>query len=485
MLVLLIAVAGVRASWLGAAYFAGLADVRRHHVETAWLIYAVVLLGAAVFWNTRRADTVPALPVAAPARWWIAPALVACSMVLYWPALRVGLLSDDFVLLARAAETKFLDRDWIYVRPVPLLIWSGVTAMLPDAAVPATLHVVNVVLHGVNAALVFALVRRLAVESDAAALTAAVMFLTFPLNVEAVVWCAGVFDVLLTTVLLAAVLIALGPPTSRRTGALVALTITALLTKETGVITPGVLALAAFHHGRNRAAWVPVGAAGLITLLYLMVRAIAYGPPPVVLPASGYELKEMLTRPFAALAIPLHEFVITRAPLVPIVMAALWPGVLGLMAVRWKRSKGTTWQDIGLLAGVLLSTLPLMTLLYVGTDLQGARYLYFAASLAAVLLARTLWSAPIPGGRYAAAAAAVTMIAVGGVVTRLHVKPWIQAAVVRDRTIGSALEGGGRCEELAIAGVPDVVDGAYVFRNGFEEACRAAAGTTARAYPPR
>ena len=74
--------------------------------------------------------------------------------------------------------------------------------VLGDTGSPIALHVLSIVLHGANAALVSMLARRIDLQA-AAAVAAGLLFLTFPWNVEAVVWPAAMPDLLATTCALA------------------------------------------------------------------------------------------------------------------------------------------------------------------------------------------------------------------------------------------------------------------------------------------
>ena len=468
--------AAARASWLGFAYFTGLGDVERHHVETAWLLYAAALGVSAFAASRKSAQPTFSRPSPASSReWLLLIAMIGVAGVIYATALRIGLLSDDFVSLDRARNSRFLDPAWPYIRPIPLLVWAAIDAGLPPGWVPVALHALNVALHGVNATLVYAITRRLGMMEEAA-LAAAFIFLVFPLNVEAVAWCSGIFDLLMATILLVLALVGRKPITATSTIVVVLLTAAAVLTKESGVVAPGVLALAVISRGCDRASARAIAAASGLVVVYLACRPLFDMPPASLLPASGYQAKEMLTRPFAALAMPVHDLVTARTRLVPASIAMLWPIAFIVAAIHWRRSPRDARIDIGLCASVLLSTLPLLTMLHVGSDLQGARYLYFGSAAAAIFLGRSVLG-PNREGRRIAGAVVIALIAGEYALLRHHLEPWRQAADIRDRVLGEVVGGHPACEERAAHGLPDSVNGAYIFRNGFEQACRRAALT--------
>ena len=67
---------------------------------------------------------------------------------------------------------------------------------------------------------------------------------------------------------------------------------------------------------------------------------------------------------------------------------------------------------------------------------------------------------------------AVSLIALFAVATRSHQSAWIAAAHERDRVLAAFRDGHIDCAAVEVRGLPDHVQGAYVFRNGFNEAVR-------------
>src|SRR4029450_3755562 len=86
------------------------------------------------------------------------------------------------------------------------------------------------------------------------------------------------------------------------------------------------------------------------------------------------------------------------------------------------------------------------------------------------------WILPVAG-------TAIVLAAIAGVAgTRWHQRPWVDAAVLRDRVLADVMRLGDemRCTaaETEVADLPDATNGAYVFRNGFGEALAAALPAT-------
>ena len=127
-------------------------------------------------------------------------------------------------------------------RPSIFVMWRALLAIAPETAV--ALHAANVVLHGVNAFLVSRLAGAIGL-SRGVALCAGALFLAYPAAVEAVAWPSGVQDVLMTTCVLIVLVVAIASRSqlARISWACAALLV-ALLTKETAIAAPALLARA-------------------------------------------------------------------------------------------------------------------------------------------------------------------------------------------------------------------------------------------------
>ena len=128
---------------------------------------------------------------------------------------------------------------------------------------------------------------------------------------------------------------------------------------------------------------------------------------------------------------------------------------------------------IGVLAalGTLVCIAPAIRLFGITPDLQGTRYVYLAGAWWSIALAAAL----LDGWDTRSLRVATTAIAVLGIVsaasvTRRHLEPWTTARAVRDRVLQRLIAMPPTCLQAAAAGVPDNVAGAYVFRNGLNEA---------------
>jgi hypothetical protein len=470
-----------RAVWLAWQYY--FAGAPRYRVESAMI--ALVIVGAVVLVLRRdepRADDggpseggphVEGVdPGDAPlARVWL-PAFILAAVVLYQRSITIGFLSDDYTLRAMAQSDNLGSTSGWFFRPVPLLLWRGILSVVDT---PVVLHVLNIVLHGVNAFLVAALGFAMGMRRQTA-LGAAALFLTFPALPEAVVWAAGIQDVLMTTMALAAVVIcARQTPLSGWRIALVGgLLILGFGSKETAVCIPVLIALCCVTRERLRRDTALYAAVAGITVLYLAVRLpMGIGSDYLGAP-TRYFFKQMIVIAFGTLAAPWRIPVSSLEQWLSCAAVVLTVFLLGYACMTWRRSDRRLHRDIRLALWVLASIAPVFSFFFIGPTLEGARYLYLAAGawtlIVADLIAAVSEQVRHPWRLFGAAIATIAVIF--AVSVQREIRVWRQAADLRDRVLADAhgaIERAG-CAHPTFSGVPDSVNGAYVFRNGFSEA---------------
>ncbi len=186
-------------------------------------------------------------------------ALLAAALVLaavaatFWPALSSDLVLDDPYLsvknpyvqslggLARIFSRDImgassLEETSAYYRPVAMA--SFLVNRLVTGNSPGSYHAGNLVLHAVNACLLGLLLARSAPQRRGlAVLGPTLLFAVAPVNVEAVAWISGRFDLLGTTFLLAALAVNTWPRARARVAA-VLLVATSLFCKESFIVAP-------------------------------------------------------------------------------------------------------------------------------------------------------------------------------------------------------------------------------------------------------
>jgi Flp pilus assembly protein TadD len=177
---------------------------------------------------------------------------LAIAFLLYSPALRGAFVLDDLPLGLAAARPDPL-QNWMW-RPRPVLMLSYGLNQLLFGPSPAAYHAVNVVIHALNACLVFLVICRLLERAKwserqvrVAAAVGALVFLVHPLQTESVSYIAGRSESLAATFLLLAYAVFLHDRqvaiSWSRALAVIALFAVAVKTKEIAVSLAGILVL--------------------------------------------------------------------------------------------------------------------------------------------------------------------------------------------------------------------------------------------------
>ena len=479
----LVAVLAARACIFFARYILGLGGTQRFHVESA----ATLFVALGILSMVSRARRIPQTPLAANERlnaapWWSWGLFCALSLALYWPAIQVGFLSDDYVLTERALRGDLTAFNTQGFRPVPLLIWS---LLLRAGAGARGLHLLNILLHGTNAFLVSQVVRGL-IPGRTASPVAGLIVLVSPLAPEAVVWCSGLFDLTATTFGLVSILACRRCVDHRRWmyGLLfVASATVAILCKETAVIVPGLVALDAWsRRALSKRLVIGLGLLSSALAVYGVVRVVA--APGGRVPISAFMLQRYLFSIFGSSASPWHVEVAQWQPSIPILYGAFLLSIAASFFIRPATAQSV--RIAGMAAGwMLLGALPTFTFLVVLPDLQGARYMYFPTVGWAILLAVGTHDVGTGlRGRVQLLAVGV-MLALSTVGVRRHLEPWQGAAAERTRIEQAARTNPDltQCHAVTLDGLPDSNAGAYVFRNGAEVAFARDAGLVVSAGP--
>lgn len=226
--------------------------------------------------------------------------LIALTLVLFFPAVRSGyFVVDDLPLVEairksshRSLSDFFQPVTGTYYRPL-----MGISYTLDEwlwEMKPATMHMENILIHAINAILVFLLVRRLTSRQSPPSpylpFLAASLFVIHPANTESINWISGRSDPLATLFSLLAVylfLLALQHRTYWPLWLAAFLTLTGALAKEVALfMLPGFIltlqllkpAPAGFMHSEPGRRWrifacLPFLAAGLF---YGFLRSAAY-----------------------------------------------------------------------------------------------------------------------------------------------------------------------------------------------------------------
>lgn len=467
--------AAVRAAFLLVAMEWHVDGVQRFHVEAAALLFVALSLIARALSPPRSADA-ERRPGVLPDAVAVAIAL-GLALFLYARALHIGLLSDDWVLVQRVTSRQFGAVSTGLFRPVPLMVWALLLKMGGGAT---ALHLFNVLVHGVNAYLVYRLVAGWFTDKVVGA-TAGLLFLATPLATEPVTWCSGVFDLCALFFCLSTLLIARRVQSSPAAfiGAC-GCGVVALLCKESAVVIPGLLVIdVTIRRSATRATAALIVTLTVLSVVYAGARLfLAFGTarPPV----SRYIVQRALFNTFGALAIPL-----------PATMSHVWLVAVGVLVLGLTANLLLLDRTVGNFRPLLLATwslacvVPVYPILFVSTDLEGSRYLYESmAGWAALLGAMGLGGSSV---RRTFAMSALCLLLVSDVAGgRRQLQSWESAAALRDSVQAAARANDTmrHCEAVAVDGLPDSVSGAYVLRNGGSELLQSV-GVTVGTAPPR
>ena len=147
----------------------------------------------------------PAPPGSRNSVWLLAMLLVLMTIAAHWPATRCDFINydDDLYVTSNARVQNGLTLEnvkWAFINPVnsnwhPLTMMSHMLDCQMFNLKPWGHHLVNVLFHAFNAALVFLLLRQLSRASWRSLLVAA-LFAVHPLHVESVAWISERKDVL-------------------------------------------------------------------------------------------------------------------------------------------------------------------------------------------------------------------------------------------------------------------------------------------------
>ncbi len=299
-------------------------------------------------------------------------------------------------------------------------------------------HLTSVLLHALNAALVYLVARRIGCHAPAA-LVGALLFAVHPIHTEAVAWITARVDVLATTFTLLALLAfarlrAQGRARSRDVwGMAIAIAVCAFAaaaSKEPGVVVPALIVAAAMIPSAHaaitdRTVWSGVAASSAGVLAYLALRQVndAGGAEHLAAPSAAN-----LGRLFLAFG-----FYVERL-LVPVGLCAYLPevpggatvvafAILGLVAVALvARAPRARFAVLWILAALAPSML--VVLADISVTAVAERYLYLPSVGLALLAAIALAARP-PLWRLAPASVAiVAVLALLATATVLRNRVW-------------------------------------------------------------
>lgn len=418
-----------------------------------------------------------------------------CGLGLYHRSLGAGLLSDDFGLLGRLRSDGFFAAWGLgnggFFRPLTVATFWLDSRVWGDNA--AMMHVENVILHAANSTLVFLITGRVlrdaALGTTSMAVGAGLIFLAHPSHSEAVSWVSGRGDLLAAFFVLLCLLWGIGYLNYGRRALLAASSsalFAGLLCKESALAAPGMLAACAgvvwlIPGDRNRRTRVLAlaGASLTATALYLAARYVALGAL-----LTGDQGASRLAHGMGGL-IGSFKRQVLRTVLPALDVSTTWP-LVGFISIALLlvigtglviRAAGRTesirpfWITIAALALAYLAALvPVVGSRVSIIDSEGERFLYLATAPYAVAMACA--AALVIGHENRGRSAGVllyTLCAACAMSLQAATTRWQRAGEYARQTI-EIVRGESRGRRILLLNLPDSYEGAFVLRNGIEEA---------------
>ncbi len=413
-------------------------------------------------------------------------------------------LSDDFVQIGKVLHGDF-SVSWGqehggFFRP--LFIWSYVIDSRIWGTRPFGYHLTNLILHGLNAFLVFKLalrvLQRLAPRSSGetgVAIAAAALFLLHPSHTEAVIWISGRADLIATCFILASLLAYFAYANGARTSQLIAsLTcfVLALLAKESAICLPFLILVVSVtqpvRSGKTNSQILKEFAlflsilAGFVVIRALFIGSLigGYGTTQHLNFSPGWIRDRLLEASVRSVLPPLpitwlsFLFKPLQSPIFfLIVVVAIAAIATGGVARRWSfNAPERKFQNRFLLTLIVLflvSLLPVINLRLSLYKTLGERFLYLPTVFACLLIAYVC-SLLIRNRKVAL----VLLISVLGFCSWSLYQTnmiWREAAKL-SHNVTADLTSSSSDDQILILNAPDNLRGVPVFHNGLPEALK-------------
>lgn len=429
-----------------------------------------------------RTGAAPASPEATRLAAALTASVILISGVSFARSLSFSFLSDDFIIVARAAAQtpasllEFFTKaagDGFY-RPLGAVsfaldsLWAGFD--------PVRWHVSTLALHAVNAVLVLWLAWRSG-ASRFAGLFAAALFVVHGSRPETAVWIASRYDLLATVFVLAGLLFFLRARGAVGLGGMMWHTaaflsmVLALLSKESALIFPVLLLVVApLDRANRRGSLRTLSPYWAGTAVFFLCRWSLFGGiggylvsetgrPQALSLGLASTLKAVFVRLWTALYFPINW---SQEP--GLVLGALASGYM--ICLIWLAAKGRPIAPLWIPAAcVVIAVIPPLHLLGIGPDLWNSRILYLSSAGFCILLALAADRLTRPA-----------RFIVPGVILAFHfaalqhnLDAWEYAASKVAPACETAARSLGPSSRITAAGIPRHIRGVPAFANGFEE----------------
>jgi hypothetical protein len=415
---------------------------------------------------------------------WTALILTVAAIAVYWPALSMAPVSDDFYFIGQVAPASSMFVAYepllgMFLRPAVVAMYY--VAFHAGGLSPWLYHLLTLLPHLVASIFLYLSLERLAGSAEWWwAFLAALLFVVFGGHSEAVAFPAGFADPAVAAGLMAAfycylrALDASAP--SRWLAGFVAGMLFAAHAKEAWVMFPGILIAHVVTMGvppaARRRAMVAIGLATAMVAAYLALRIALFGGVTAGMTVVGSTLQsgEFLEQQRAFL---LRCFAPAGRLTATLWLSGrdvlIWPAALAILGVfaRGARLRIIVFSALAMAAALV----PTASFTISVSSTESERYIYLATLFSCPLL---VWSiVAVLRNRIAATALCLVIIAVHSVALVRINTVWHEAGALAQGIIESYAtqvqthDPGGRTD-VVVLNLPDhVLEGPFVFRVGF------------------
>ena len=397
--------------------------------------------------------------------------LAALAILAFVPFLRFPFLADDYEHIWNARHLNLQSAIAHFTQPEPdrffrplVYLFYGAEAFFAGLD-PTVWRGVSLVWHITASILVYALLRKLT-PLRFGAFAGAALFAVHGTRPEAVTWIAARFDLMATTLGLAALYLLLW----RRDLAAAVFLLMALLCKEAAFVFP-LLALLLLWFARETwqeclrrtAPWFAIASVVFLYRLALLGEIGGYhnlgnGRPTIFNLKLTTTLKGFFVRSWASILVPVNWSYSIGFALAFLLAAA----VIALAWLAWKG--GDRRLLITGVAFFCLAALPVHQFLSIGDDLEKSRVLYLPSVGVAILFAGLIGVRLSPGRALAAIAALAFQFAA----LQHNLQVWRSVGVLASRTCSQVVAEVDRSSQhVSVPGLPNIVDGVYFLKTGF------------------
>ncbi len=380
---------------------------------------------------------------------------IAVAVIVSLPGVAVGLVSDDYALIRGVADSGPLGV-WStapsdFFRPlISISIWLDYWIWGLN---PIGYHVTNTVAYVGCVVFVYLIAKRFA---PSGALFCAVLFAVLPVHAEALYWVSGRTDLFATAFVAGAFLAHL----RGRLLLTVVLFALALLSKESAIVFPFILLAYQLIVARNRKPLLAFGALFAILVLFVVIRSSVVGG--IIGGYGGEHLDFSLKNAGTNAVIQFFKPVLPSPVLGGVFGLAFLAIVVSLLLSIFAPSRIDVRKAWFCILAMVLAIAPTVTLRVPLSTTFNDRFVFLASVFAALVVALAFDArrrSHLAFGSLACIAFASNLIALS--------TNWIDAGRQADEFLKSAVSFD---RPLAIVGVPDSYRGAYIFREGLDDA---------------